>query len=179
MRLILPLAMLLTMTARAQSCPNVHFKTVPSTTLSPSATTRLNLLRQADGSYTSYQTKSASPYTLVSTTPHFEKQLTSCLPANPPASKAAPLAPANPAGGPSQYQAIALLPTGNFLVVGGTDAAVFDPQMNLLSEAHLAGGGTLTALADLNGDGNLDIVSVINGSERGPGNSPFCSAAEA
>jgi hypothetical protein len=189
MRLILPVAILFVCLApdsHAQSaCPWVHFKNVPSASLSPTATTRLNLVRQVDGSYTSYETASGSPYGLLSVTPHFEKQLTSCPPAITPAPNPLPLAPANPVGEPSQNQSVALLKSGDYLIAtpntsGGIDAAVFDPQMNLISTqsygadvglgpVERAGPVAGLSLADVNGDGNPDLVFVTSGFEdKGP-----------
>src|SRR5580700_5721723 len=162
----------------AQStCPGVQFKNVVSASLTPSLTTRLNLARQADGSYTSFETSLASPYSVLSGSLNFGKQLAACLPSQPAAINPAPAAPANPPGAASQGQAIALLSSGNYLVVGlnfvgdigGVDAQVFDPQMNLLSVANYRVGGGGLALADLNGDGNPDLVSVGNGGMTTPG----------
>jgi hypothetical protein len=152
MRLTLPAAILLAslpLDSRAQSvCLSIHFRTAPSASLSATITTRLNLVRQPDGSYTSYETASAAPYTVLSVTPHFERQLASCLPTAPPAANAAPPVPANPVGQPSEYQAVALLKSGGYLIVTpssvGIDAAVFDQQMNLISEQSYAAGVGLT-----------------------------------
>ncbi len=156
------------------ACPSIHFKNVASASLTPSATTRLNIVRQSDGSYTSYETANTSPYRLLSVAPHFEEQLTSCVPAAPAAQNPAPVAPANPVGSPSQPQAVALLSSGNFLIVspnssGGIDAAVFSPQMSLISVSSYAVSAQWLALADLNGDGNPDIVSITSGTERSSG----------
>ena len=175
MRLI-PLSLLLSMMmahCTAQStCPDVHFKTISSKTLSPTTTTQLNVVRQPDGSYTSYERSTSSPYGVLSAAQHFEDQLSVCLPSAVPASNPAPAAPANPAGASSQPQAIALLSSGNYLTVGtgigGTSVALLDPRLNILSAAN-ASIGSNNVLADVNGDGILDIVSIVNGGESTPG----------
>lgn len=49
--LLLPALSLLGEHSVAQSaCPDIHFKTVPSATLSPTTSTQLNLVRQPDAS---------------------------------------------------------------------------------------------------------------------------------
>jgi uncharacterized protein (TIGR03437 family) len=175
MRLILllpALSMLVQRSAAQPACPDIHFKTIPSSTLSPTTTTQLNLVRQPDGSYTSYERSTSSPYGVLSVTQHFENQLSVCLPSTVPAPSPAPPAPANPVGAASQPQAIALLSSGNYLTVGtgigGTSVALLDPQLNILSTANVSTGSN-NVLADVNGDGILDIVSILNGGESTPG----------
>jgi uncharacterized protein (TIGR03437 family) len=175
MRLLLSFSLLFTAAQAQSTCPNVHFKNAPLASLTPSTTTRLNLVRQADGSYTSYETSAAAPYSLLSATPYFETQLTACLPANTSAQRPGLPSPANPEGAAAQSQAIALLTSGNYLVVslnyavGGIDASTFDPQMIIRSITHISGVGGQLALADLNGDGNPDIVSITGGNLRNAG----------
>jgi uncharacterized protein (TIGR03437 family) len=174
MRLILllpALSILLQRSVAQSSCPDVHFKTIPSATLTPTTTTQLDVVRQPDGSYTSYERSTSVPFGVLSVTQHFESQLSACLPSTVPALNRAPAAPANPVGASSQPQAIALLSSGNYLTVagiGGTSVALLDPQLNILSTAT-ASIGPNNVLADVNGDGILDIVSIVNGGETTPG----------
>jgi uncharacterized protein (TIGR03437 family) len=176
MRLILllpALSIVLQQTVAQSPCPDVHFKTIPSATLSPTTTTQLSLVRQSDASYTSYERSISSPYTILSNTQHFEKQLLVCLPPAAPASNPAAAAPANPVGGSSQTLSVALLNSGNYLTVGtgigGVPVALLDPQLNILSTSSALIVGTNNVLADVNGDGILDIVSIANGGEMTPG----------
>ncbi len=160
---------------RAQSaCPTPQFKNAPSASLTPSANTRRYLARQADGSYASYES-SVNPYQFIAVTPHFEKQLTECLPEAIAAPNPRSIAPANPIGAPSQPQAVAVLDSGDYLVVtpssylsiGNTNLVVslFDNQLNLSAtdSCQLDLGTSLVAsfgLADLNGDGNPALVAI-------------------
>jgi uncharacterized protein (TIGR03437 family) len=147
------------------ACPVVPFQNVASTSLSPTATTRLNLARQAEGSYTGYQIGQALPHGVVSVSPGFQKQLTACVPAG---SAAAFRTGSVPAGTSAQVQATAVVASGNYLVVGLTatrdaEVTVFDPSMNFISTATYAVNGSLLSLVDMNGDGKLDIVAVGGG----------------
>lgn len=171
--LLLPALSILLLPSVAQSSgPDVHFKTIPSATLSPTTTTQLNVVRQPNGSYASYERGTSPPYGVLSVTQHFENQLSACLPSTAPASSPAAAAPANPAGASSQPQGIALLSSGNYLTVGafigGATVALLDPQLNILSTANPSIGSN-NVLADVNGDGILDIVSIVNGGERTSG----------
>lgn len=122
--------------------------------------------------YTSYERSTSAPYGVLSATQHFEKQLSVCIPSTAPAANPAATAPANPAGASSQPQAIALLSSGNYLAVGtgigGASVALLDPQLNILSTGT-ASIGSNNILADVNADGNLDIVSMVSGTENAPG----------
>jgi hypothetical protein len=125
MRLILllpALSILLQRSVAQSSCSDVHFKTIPSATLTPTTTTQLNLIRQRDGSYTSYERSTSSPYGVVSIAQHFENRLSVCLPSSAPALNPAPPVPANPAGASSQPQAIALLISAAMLSRGSEAA---------------------------------------------------------
>jgi hypothetical protein len=121
----------------------------------------IRLARQSDGSYTGYEIADAAPYGTVSITPDFQNQLTACSLTN------------------SSYQftppeAIARLGSGNYLYVGNNvgvfgqtatvRALLFDAGFHFLSENDYPANGVL-ALADLNGDGTLDIIA---GSQIGP-----------
>jgi hypothetical protein len=123
------------------------------------------VVRQSDASYSSYERSTSSPYGVLSVTQHFENHLSVCLPSIAPASNPAPVAPANPAGASSQPRAIALLGSGNYLAVGtgigGTNVALLDPKLNILSTGNALISSN-NVLADVNGDGILDIVSIEN-----------------
>jgi hypothetical protein len=155
----------------AQSgCPDVHFKTVSSGTLAPTATMEFNVVRQSDGSYTAFERTTVAPYSVLSSTAQFENSLTACLPSAPPTVAPAATAPANPTGAASQPQAIAQLSSGGYLTVGvgGIAVALLDSQLNVISTSNSATGSNV-ALADVNGDGILDIVGIINGGEETSG----------
>ena len=117
------------------SCSSLNFRNAPSASLTPSANTLLYLQRQGDGSYASYET-SINPYQVLSITPHFERQLTTCL------TTPAPVAPANPARAASQLQAVALLDLSSpsdqvFLCLFGTgfDTATPTPRPQLFPDS--------------------------------------------
>jgi hypothetical protein len=155
----------------AQSgCPDVHFKTVPSATLAPTPTTQFNVVRQPDGSYTAFERSTVAPYSVLSSTAHFENSLTACLPSAPPTMAPAATTPANPTGAASQPQAIAQLSSEGYLTVGagGIAVALLDSQLNVISTSNPITGSNV-ALADVNGDGILDIVGIINGGEETSG----------
>src|ERR1700722_14102673 len=91
------------------SCP-VSFQTQSAASLTPSATSHVNLLRQNDGSYTGYEMQDAAAYGVLKVTPGFQNQLTAC----PPPSLG--LWP----GGASP-QAFAKLPSGGYLFLQRSD----------------------------------------------------------
>ena len=172
MRPLHALLLLLPFTAIAQTtCP------ARTVSLKPTATTHIDLVRQPDASYTAFEVPDAPPYSILHTTPHFvELQFAACL---PPASSPPATAPAaNPPGAGSQLQVGAPLASGNVFTVGISSDnitlyfEIFDAQHNLLSEktytsGHPNLGGTLydlfesLALADLNQDGNLDLIAAM------------------
>jgi hypothetical protein len=138
--------------AAEPGCPAVSFQAAYSESLTPTSSSHIVLLKQPDNSYTGYEVTNASPYTVLGTTPHFEKQLTAC----PPAPAAAPLASLN-------FETMARTASGNYLFVGNSpvlDVTEFDGNLNLISEAqyNIPPSGGSVILADVNGDGNLDIV---------------------
>ena len=161
--------------AHPSSCSLVQFRSVVSTSLNPTPTTRLNLVRQRNGSYTAYETANTNPYTLVSVSRNFAEQLTACSTQSWRAYRpSSPLiVPGDPVGSSSQVQAVARLRSGSYLVVtinpgiGGVDAAVFDRDMSMVSVTNYPFFPQELALADLNGDGNPDLVTVTSGGIKG------------
>src|SRR5689334_1472579 len=165
MRIQLAFAMAVALAACAQAqpgCPAVAFKNAISANLQPSAASHIVLLRENDGSYTAYEMTNESPYRIVRKTQNYQKQLTACLPSHsslPPLPP--PTSPGSPPGAPSQREAFVRLSSGDYLfVTAGIDVVLFDSQLNFISEAQypLLEVQSLT-LADLNGDGKLDIVA--------------------
>jgi FG-GAP-like repeat len=155
--------------AQAQpGCPAVNFQTAVSANLQPSDSSHIVLLRQSDGSYTGYEMTNQSPYRIIRATPNFQKQLTACLPSHallPPLP--APSDTGNVPGAPAQSHAVARLSSGNFLVVypatnviSGNPVALFDHDLNLISQSQLPVPVTSPILVDINGDGRLDVVGV-------------------
>ena len=148
-------------------CPPVSFQLAVTANPTPSSTSHIVLLRQSDGSYTAYEMTNASPYRIIRTTPNYQNLSTACLPKEP---SLAPLPPptgsGNTLGAPSQPQAFARLSSGNYLFVNPDPSistsvvALFDPALNLISEAQLPVPVGAPALVDINGDGNLDLVGV-------------------
>lgn len=137
------------------ACPEVNFRTESSANLAPGGASHIRLARQSDGSYTGYEIADAAPYGTVGITPDFQNRLTGCSLTN------------------SSYQftppeAIARLGSGNYLYVGNNvgvfgqtatvRALLFDAGFHFLSENDYPANGVL-ALADLNGDGMLDIIA--------------------
>jgi hypothetical protein len=131
-------------------CTPVSFLSAHSAVLAPSPTTHRVLVRQGN-SYTAYELANSPPFSLLRTIPHFEKELSACIP---------PVSGFGYAG----VLAIARTPSGGYIFgmaasqQGPPEAeiAVFDAGMHLVSEA-LASFRPL-AFADLNGDGNPDII---------------------
>lgn len=181
MRLTLLFA--LPLTALAQStCPPVRFLQAPTVNMAPASTTHIDAIRQPDGSYTAFEAQNASPYQVVSTTPHFERQFDACLPRPFPFNSFPTPLPENPPGAGSQPQAVMTLPSGGFFMASldqnNLDILfdIFDSQLNLLSETgfsyYVPAGGTdayvdtftSLLLADVNGDGKLDLLAAF-----GPG----------
>jgi uncharacterized protein (TIGR03437 family) len=165
----------LSISAMAQSrCPGVNFLSARTVNLKPSPTSHINVLRQDDGSYTGYEVADAAPYRAIKTTPHFEQQFAACLPHTLPVSPAGAAPTENPPGASSQYQVSEKVPSGNYLVASvNSDATLptspirfdlFDGQMNLVGEKTFTSPNAEESfvalkLADLNGDGALDLIA--------------------
>ncbi|HEV8038468.1 MAG TPA: FG-GAP-like repeat-containing protein [Bryobacteraceae bacterium] len=159
------------------ACPPINFLNAKTINLDATGSSHLTLLRQSDGSYTAFEMANSSPYAILRTIPHFEQQFSTCLgrPATNGTAKAS--APASSQGGVAQSAAFAVLDSGNYLFVSPSDqgpssldVAVFDEHLQLISQNEI---GTLqrgpppdeygqyisVILADVNGDGKLDLVA--------------------
>jgi hypothetical protein len=132
----------------------VKFRTESSVNLAPDGASHIRLARQSDGSYTGYEVADAAPYGTGSVIPDFQNRLTSCSLTNSSFQFA-------------QGEAIARLSSGNYLYVGNNARAgqtptlralLFDPVFHFLSENDYP-ASDLVALADLKGDGTLDIIT--------------------
>ncbi len=159
--------------AQSSCAGGVNFLTARTVNLKPSATSHIDVVRQSDGSYTGFEVTDAAPYRLLATTPHFEKQLSACLPHVVFGSPSTTPPVANPPGAGSQLQVSTTLASGNLFVanIGANGATIhfdiFDSRHNLLSEANFSYLGSTNdifsslALADLNGDGKLDLIAAF------------------
>jgi uncharacterized protein (TIGR03437 family) len=133
--------------AAQSNCPIVSFPSLKSAALLPTPSTHRFLLKQSDGSYTAHEMSNTSPYSTIRTVPHFDRQLSPCLPT---------------ATGLRTFlvQTAAQTPSGGYITGSaqafGADVAVFDAQLNLLAEAVTT--VPVTVFADLNGDGIPDII---------------------
>ena len=122
--------------------------------------------------------------------PHFEQQFSNCLPraTSPAAGKASSPAP-NAPGVAAQTVAYAVLDSGNYLFISPSgdslDVLVFDPHLQFISEQYIGtlppdqnGPGSVGSylslvLADVNGDGKLDVVAQYEGTVAGGGVNVF------
>ncbi|MFY9725851.1 MAG: FG-GAP-like repeat-containing protein [Bryobacteraceae bacterium] len=170
------LSLLLSISLMAQStCIGVNFLNAKTVNLKPSATSHINVVRQSDGSYTGFEVADASPYRVISTTPHFEMQFGACLHHAFPTSPMIAPPVANPPGAGSQSVVSEVLPSGQYLVAslgGAGDYGpvtiyfdIFDSGLQLVSETTYSSSTAgevfySLALADMNGDGKADLVAV-------------------
>ena len=159
------------------TCPPVNLLTARSIDLKPSPTTHIDAVRQSDGSYTGFEVTDASPYRLLSATPHFERRFAACLPRTIQATPAAAAPAANPSGAGSQQQVAAPIGSSYFAAHLSSDSLtiyfdVFDAQHILLSEEAFTGSAGETfqslALADLNADAKLDLIAITNSPPSAP-----------
>ena len=127
-RNLIPALILLACCARADvGCPPVSFTSARSATLAPSPGVHRVLLKQSNGSYTAFELNNTSPYRVLRTIPHFEKQLSACSP--------------TATGLPSlSLFTVAQLASGGYIfatqgAMAAIDIAVFDAELNLVSEA--------------------------------------------
>lgn len=164
------------------ACPPVNFLETRTVNVAPAATTHIDAIRQADGSYTAFQANNAYPYQVISTIPDFQQQFDACLPHPLPFNPFPTPIPENPPGAGSQPQVVMTLPAGGFFMASlAMDNLnilfdLFDSQHNLLSETtfnyYVPVGNvdaltdifTALLLADVNSDGNLDLIAAF-----GPG----------
>ncbi len=158
------------------TCPSVNFLQAQRVNLKPSATSHIDVVRQSDGSYTGFELADATPYRLITTTPHFERQFAACIPHILPAAPNAPSPIVNPPGAGSQLQVSQPFGSNYLSVHISADQEtlyfdLFDAGHTLLSEKSFtspAGPGIPAvdsfqsiALADVDGDGKLDLISVF------------------
>jgi uncharacterized protein (TIGR03437 family) len=171
LKIILPFLAALCGSAQT-TCPPINFLNAKTVNLNPTNTSHLVVLRQSDGSSTAFEIANTSPYRVLTTIPHFEKQFSNCLPRAMPAAPGKVSSPApNAPGIAAQPVAFAVLDSGNYLfvlpVANSLDIVVFDHNLQLVSETQigaLTGPGYLQGylspiLADMNGDGKLDVVA--------------------
>jgi hypothetical protein len=173
-------ALVLVRVAAQSTCPGVNFLAARTVNLRPTATSHVDVIRQPDGSYTGFEAADAAPYGVLSVMPHFERQFAACLPHPIPITPSAPPPIANPSGAGSQLQVSMAIGSANFFVASiSADSYtlhfdLFDSQHNLLSENNFTStfvnsdqlnvfdGIESLLLADLNGDGKLDLIAVFD-----------------
>jgi hypothetical protein len=69
----------------AQSvCPSINFLISRSANLKSTANSHINVVRQADGSYTGFEVTNLPPHEAIAVTPHFERQRSCGLPRGSP-----------------------------------------------------------------------------------------------
>lgn len=159
------------------ACPPIHFLNANTVDLTPTLSSHLVLLRQEDSSYTAYELANASPYRLLRTIPHFEKQFSNCLPRQVSHVSGRAASPqVNSINTTAQPAAIAVLGSGNYLFAalnGGNSihVMVFDQHLRLIAEDEVGtqpfdqpspgsfGKYLSLVLTDVNGDGKVDVVA--------------------
>ncbi len=164
------------------ACPTVPFLTARTVNLKPSTISHIDVVRQQDGSYTGFEVTDAAPYRTLATTPHFERQLAACLPHTFPSAPSPTMPVTNPVGAAAQSQVSFPIPSGNYFAASLTDRQspsirfdVFDAKHNLLSENNFSYSAPTQSsisvradyffaltLADMNGDGNFDLIALFN-----------------
>jgi uncharacterized protein (TIGR03437 family) len=167
-------------TANGQpGCPAITFLNAGTVDVRPSASSHLAILRQNDGSYTSYEIADASPYHVMGTTQHVERQFAACVPHILPTTRVPnPVIAANAAGVTSQTLVTAVLSSGMYVVAwpvvpadfkSGIEVEVMDGNLGVIRETRYSDLGLVVAVlfADLNGDGNPDLVALQSGGHPG------------
>jgi hypothetical protein len=148
MRLSSLLAFVCAGVAGAQSnCPSVAFPAAKSAALLSSPTTHRLLAKQSDGSYTAYEMSNTSPYAVLRTIPHFDRQLSACV---APSTSIFTFV----------VTSVTPVPTGGYFVTIVNQNQpffdVFDASFNLIAESSKI---PAFIFADMNGDGKLDAIS--------------------
>jgi len=153
------LLILTTGSAQAQSlCPAIDLLNAQTVSLKPTDTSHTVVARQTDGSYTAFDLSDAPPRRVIQTTPHFETRFVEGLPYTLGISPQPPVYPRP--GTAAQTQAVAVLPSGNYMVASADSIVVFDRQLKLISGQMNLASKAPVALADLNGDGALDLITI-------------------
>ena len=151
------------------SCPPIQFQNGYAASLAPTQSSRVILVRQADGSYTGVEISASPPYQILSTTPNYQKQVMACPAAvNFTVPEQLPQAIVQAKSG--EYVLVTLLDqTPRFGAPQLLDVVAFDATLHFLGEniypifpSQFQNGGSSSGgtpvLVDLNGDGNLDMV---------------------
>jgi hypothetical protein len=168
------LVFLLPLCALAQSnCPPANFLVARTVSLIPSDTSHIDVVRQEDGSYTGFEVTNEAPYRMLAVTQHFEQQFAACLPHTIPVSPSLTPPIVNAPGTGSQLQVATAVGAGNYFTahIGAHQLTVyfdiFDSQHTLVSEKVFTSTDAFQSLvlADLNGDGNLDMTAVFDTSQ--------------
>jgi uncharacterized protein (TIGR03437 family) len=159
------------------TCPPINFLNAKTVNLDVTDSSHLTLLRQSDGSYTAFEIANTSPYAILRSIPHFERQFSNCLGRQTSTAPAKAAPPVTSQSGVAQSTVFAVLQSGNYLFVspsdqgpGNLDVAVFDQHVQLVSQNEIGAfaigpapgtsiGLISLILADVNGDGKLDLIA--------------------